>query len=219
MFRDKRNPSGSSDDETIPSRQVAAARKRPAEAGLTEPGLPATPPPLLLQLFLDGAIDLDEELARRFPAPPLLSIVHFHAVSDQAGLASLATQDGAAALLVEIDRASRAASLVFSYGSMLALRFTLDRLSDADRSRWLQQMEREEEGGVVFLWGQSRWEKDYAITSARRHFVTLYAFSPRGIEAAARCTPQAMRQLVQWLSSYWATPGRARQPADDLTTW
>lgn len=218
MFRDKRNPNSSSDDETIPSRQAAAARRRPAAAELTGPGLPATRPPLLLQLFLDGAVDLDEELARRFPAPPLLSTIHLYAVSSQAGLASLATQDGAAALLVEADRASRAASLAFSYGSMLALRFTFDRLSDADRSRWLQQMQHEE-GGVVFLWGQSRWEQDYAITSARRHFVTLYAFSPRGVEAAARCTPEAMRQLVQWLSSYWEAPARAQQRADDLTTW
>ncbi len=218
MFRDKRNPSSPSGDETIPSRQAAAARKRPAAAELIGPGLPATLPPLLLKLFLDGAVDLDEELSRRFPTPPLLSAVHLHAVSGQVGLASLATQDGAAVLLVEADRASRAASFVFLYGSMVALRFTLDRLSDADRSRWLQHMQRQE-GGVVFLWGQSRWEQDYIITSARRYFVTLYAFSPRGVEAAARCTPEAMRQLVQWLSSYWAAPPRARQPTDDLTTW
>ncbi|MGQ9889159.1 MAG: hypothetical protein ACUVSX_11815 [Aggregatilineales bacterium] len=218
MFRDKRNPSSPSGDETIPSRQVAAARKPPAAADLIGPGLPATFPPLLLKLFLDGAIDLDEELSRRFPTPPLLSTVHLHAVSGQAGLASLAAQDGAAILLVEADSASRAASFVFLHGSMLALRFTFDQLSDADRSRWLEHVQREE-GGLVFLWGQSRWEQDYIITSARRYFVTLYAFSPRGVEAAVRCTPEVMRHLVQWLSSYWAPPTYARQPADDLTTW
>lgn len=217
MFRDKHPISSPSGDETIPTRQAAAARKRPAVTGLASEGQPVTRPPLLLQLFLDGQIDLDDELSRRFPTPPLLSTVHFHAMSSQAGLASLAAQDGAAGLLVETDRVSQGISLVFVHGSMLALRFRFDQLSDADRLRWLQHVQREE-SGVVFLWGQSRWEQDYAITSVRRYFTTLYAFSPRGVEAAVRCTPGAMRQLVQWLSPYWLAPARPSQ-TDNLTTW
>jgi hypothetical protein len=218
MFKDKHDPTGPTGDETIPARRAVTARKRPPTAHLGGTDVPGTRPPLLIQLFLDGEIDLDAELARRFPSPPLLSTTRFHAVTGQAGTALLSAQDGASALLVEADRTARTAALSFSFGSMLALRFAFDALGDMDRARWLDQMRREE-GGVAFLWGQARWDSDYAIASVHRYFVTLYAFSPRGIEAAVRLTPDAVRQLVNWLASYWTAPVRAARPVDDLTTW
>jgi hypothetical protein len=217
MVSDRHEPTGSVGDETIPARRAVMGRERhPAHAA--GPDLPGTPPPLLLRLFLDGEIDLDAELAQRFPSPPLLSALRFRSPTARAGTALLAMQDGAAALLVEADRVTSATSLVFSFGSMLALRFTFDTLSDADRARWLDQMRRED-SGIAFLWGRDRWDSDYAIASIHRHFVTLYAFSPRGVEAAVRCTPDAVRQLVQWLAGYWTVVPRAVPPADDLTTW
>lgn len=215
-MRDTHDSTGSIGDETIPARPAVAGRERPL-AHLTPPDLPGANPPLLLRLFLDGEIDLDAELRQRFPSPPLLSTARFHSPTARAGTALLAMQDGAAALLVEADRVTSAASFVFSFGSMLALRFTFDALSDADRARWLDQVRRED-SGTAFLWGRDRWDSDYAIASVHRYFVTLYAFSPRGVEAAVRLTPDAVRQLVQWLAGYWAPP-RAVPPADDLTTW
>ncbi len=217
MARDKHNPTGSLGDETIPARRSVTERERSAAARAAGPDLPGTRPPLLLELFLEGEADLDAELARRFPSPPLLSAARFQALTGRAGTALLTTQDGAFGLLVEADRATRAVNLLFSAGSMLGLRFTFDALSETDRARWLDQMRRAD-SGIAFLWGQARWDSDYAITSTHRYFVTLYTFSPRGIEAAARLTPDVMRQLVSWLAGYWAA-ARAVPPVDDLTTW
>lgn len=218
MASDKHNPTGPTGDETIPARRAVTGRERSAAARLAGADLPGTRPPLLLQLFLEGEVDLDAELAQRYPSPPLLSAARFHALAGRAGTALLTTQDGASALLVEADRATRGVNLVFSFGSVLGLRFTFDALSDVDRARWLDQMRRED-SGVAFLWGQARWDSDYAITCTHRYFVTLYTFSPRGVEAAVRFTPDAMRQLVGWLATFWAVAPRAVPPLDELTTW
>jgi hypothetical protein len=100
---------------------------------------------------------------------------------------------------------------------MLTLRFRLDSLSDVDRSRWLELMRREQ-GGLAFLWGQSRWEHDYVICVVHKHFTNLYAFSNREFEAAIRLTPDVTKQMLDWLDANWK-PGEAGDGTPKLLTW
>jgi hypothetical protein len=175
--------------------------------------------PWTLQQFFNGEIDLERELVARFPNVPLMSTIRFRSLGAKSrrGIATLATQDGTASTLVEADAATRVVQFSFSFGSMLTLRFRLSSLSDADRSRWLELMRREQ-GGLAFLWGQSRWESDYVICIVRKHFTNLYAFSNREFDAAVRLTPDVTRQMLDWLESMW----KADEPGDGtpkLLTW
>lgn len=180
----------------------------------------ATGAPWILQLFFNGEIDLDAELSHRFPNMPVLSTFHTHAVGTRYTTTSLATQDGAATVLVDVDSITRNIQFSFTFRSMLALHFQLTELGDMDRSRWLELMRRDrerEQGALAFLWGKARWESSYVICASHRYFTNLYAFSPQSFEAAARLTPEVTHKLVDWLDSFW------KPSLDDtqklITTW
>jgi hypothetical protein len=209
---------------TTPSRPSAATVRRVIDAVAKTPppeptALSIEKTPWVLQQFFNGEIDLDVELAQRFQNMPVMATINFRSMGTKSkrGVASLATQDNAAQMIIDVDAVSKVAQFSFSFGSMLTLRFTLDELSDVDRVRWLELMRRKE-GGLTFLWGPSRWEHDYLICSVRRYYTNLYAFSPHNFEAVARLTPEVTRQLLDWLETFWkAEPPKADAPP--LLTW
>jgi hypothetical protein len=92
------------------------------------------------------------------------------------------------------------------------LRFHLEELSDLDRRTWLGNMETHVDD-IVFLWGQSRWEKDYVICVPNRYYVSLLAFSPMNFEAAVRMSPTVSKELFTWMHDFWY-PG-TRDEGDD----
>lgn len=163
--------------------------------------------PWLLEQFYEGSIDLDEELARRFASAPMLATLNLRKLSknNERRLASFSTQDGAAGLLIESDTRSQALHWNFQWGAMLSLRFVHTELSDKDKMRWLELMRRPL-GGLAFLWSAQRWNRDYLICVVKRHYTNLYAFSPRGYEAAVRLTPPLTKQLLDWLEQGWQAP-------------
>ena len=203
--------------EEVDTQPIDQALLQPVRTGIVSPQ--ANNAPWALQQFFNGEIDLDRELATRFPNVPLMSTIRFRSLGAKSGrgVATLATQDGVASVLVEADAATQIVQFSFSFGSMLTLRFRLDDLSSMDRSRWLELMRREQ-GGLAFLWGQSRWESDYVICVARKHFTNLYAFSKRDFEAAIRLTPDVASQLLDWLDSVWK-PSDSLQEPPKLKTW
>jgi hypothetical protein len=175
--------------------------------------------PWTLQQFFDGEIDLDAELASRFSNIPLMSTISFRRLGSREDreVATIASQDGAAQVVFEADRATQVVQMAFTFGSMLTLRFTLADLSDKDRARWLDLMRREE-GGLSFLWGPARWEKDYLICISRKYFTNLYAFSPYNFDAAMRMTPEVTNKLLDWLGRFWQDVA-GDDEASDLLTW
>jgi hypothetical protein len=182
-------------DVTIPARaSVKAAAENPLQKGV----------PWVLHQFFQGGIDLDQELAARYPQMPILSLINFRmqGTTGTIGVAALSTQDGAAGLRVELDTVSKTVSFVFALNSMLAFRFNLTGLSDRDRQHWLDPMRRES-GEVAFLWSQARYRADYIIATPHKHFTNLYAFSPTNVEAAARLTADVTRRLLGWLEPFW----------------
>jgi hypothetical protein len=212
---------------TTPSR--AAFARRLAQKGVYvppthDPAEPAVPSgtrraPWELEQYFDGEIDLDKELASRYPNMPLMSLVNFRALGtrDRRAVALLSTQDSAASLRIEVDQKSRGMHLVFTLSSMLSLRFRMEGQSEKDRAAWLEAMRREQ-GETAFLWGARRWEADYMVCAARRHFTNLYAFSPGSFEAAARLTADVGRRVLDWLDQFWQ--GEQVEDADSTTlTW
>lgn len=183
------------------------------------PTPPASSTPWPLQQFFAGDIELDTELGQRFPNMPVMSRISFREMGEKRkrGVATLMNQDGAAQVIIDVDSSSRMIQMSFTYGAMLTLRFRLVELSDMDRTRWLELMQREQ-GGLAFLWGAARWEQDYVICVARRHFTNWYAFSPNGFEAGVRMTPDATRKLLKWLVALW-TPQPEDTTPDHLLTW
>ncbi|MCA9911689.1 MAG: hypothetical protein KC519_23700, partial [Anaerolineae bacterium] len=118
--------------------------------------------PWMVSQFLHGSGDLHAELAQRYPNQPLMSLFSSH-ISDsspQRGLATLATQDGSASVMIEVDLSTSNTEFAFSLASMLTLRFDLVSLSDLDRSQWLEQVQRGHQK-VNILWGKMRWRSDY----------------------------------------------------------
>lgn len=192
---------------------------------LIQPALSAAPDaqketPWTLQQFFDGEIDLDVELAKRFPSMPMMATISTRTLGAKGTrrVATLATQDGAASVIIDADVPSRSLQISFSLSSMLTLRFALADLSEADRTRWLELMRREQ-GGLAFLWGPARWSSDYLICIARRYFTNLYAFSPDRFEASVRLTPVVTQQLLDWLDELWKeTPAQDDEPPQ-LLTW
>jgi hypothetical protein len=182
--------------------QVKAARR--SEPEVVVPEASPLPPPWLLQQFYQNEIDLGTELAARFPESLLLSVGRFRSVGakTQIGVARLATADNMATLLVETDAVTHAIQFTFAYSSVYALRFRMDTLSELDRARWLELMRRPQ-GGLAFLWSQSRWADDYIISTMRNGFVHLYAFSRFGYEASIQLTPDVARNFLDWLAAYW----------------
>lgn len=171
-----------------------------------EPVPAALPPvaPWTLEHYFDGEIDLIKELVGRFPQIPVMSLFNTREAGERIrrGVATIATQDGAASLIVEVDIPSRGVQFTFALNSMLALRFIPGRLTDMDRAQWIEPMRREA-GEIAFLWDQMRWQNDYLIGAAHKSYTNLFAFSPHHIEAAVRLTPEVGRKLLDWLESYW----------------
>ncbi len=216
---DTTSPTESSEEEQTPRRIEKTVL--PADNSIVE-STAATPeaPPWTLQQFFNGEIDLDVELAKRFPSMPVMSTIKFRGLGTQTGrgVATLATQDGGASVVVDADAASKVIQLSFTFGSMLTLRFTMDNLTDMDRSRWLELMRREQ-GGMAFLWGAERWEHDYILCISRRYYTNMYAFSPHNFEAAIRLTPHVMKKLLDWLESFWDNRDHKDDEPPQLLTW
>jgi len=160
--------------------------------------------PAVLQRFFAGEIDLDAELSRRFSNAPLMARIALRPDDPGGatrGTAELMTQDKAASLVIDVNQTTGVLELIFTLGSMLALRFTLSNLPEVDRRRWLELMRREQ--GIAFLWSRARWERDYMIFVVRKYNIHAYAFSPNGIEAAVRMTPEVLRAYLDWLEGFW----------------
>lgn len=187
------------------------------EATPTIPGRSPLTAPWLLQGHYTGALNLERELVTRYPSQPLLSVIRTGKMDSLSRRAtgSVTAQDGSAGVIIEAD-ARAGMQLLFNYGSAMGLRFHLDDTSGLDRTRWIDLM-RQPKGGVVFLWGQHRWERDYLISVVHNGFASLYAFSRNGYEAATRLTPDATSKLINWLESIWpAEEGGGAAKADPL---
>lgn len=179
----------------------------PARDRIDNTPLPPDVMPWSLQQYFDGEIDLIQDLSGRYPQMPIMSLFHSRTVGtrSQRAVASIATQDGAASLTIEIDVNSGAIQLTFILSSIIGARFRPGALSRLDRAAWVEPMRRES-GDVAFLWNARRWAHDYLISSASKTFTTLFAFSPNGAVAAARLTPEVTRKLIEWLDGYWIQP-------------
>ncbi|MCI0352052.1 MAG: hypothetical protein L0Z53_21745 [Acidobacteriales bacterium] len=241
------DPHNPSDEMTIPSRQKATQRHNetpPADAETTPPessnrstekpnraarleGLREKmnrDAPWALQQYLQGQIDLDKELATRFPAMPLMSQIHLRAYGSKVklGVATIATQDNAASLLVDVE-GTRSIQFTFLLNSMLGLKFVPGKLSDMDRAHWMDTMRRSQmerrPGDIAFMWGAARWDSDYVICAARKHFTNIYAFSPQRMECAARLTADVTNKLLDWLDGFWTPAEDDTSNAPKLNTW
>lgn len=204
MFDEPSKKKKTTDEQkTLASRVTLPRRPRGLLESADESGT-AKSPPLLLQHFFDGAVDLDKELSARFANMPVLSVIRVRQFNGRvrSGAALMSTQDGAAALLVEINGETRDISFTFTLSGMLALRFNLFQLSDMDRAGWYEPMKRES-SEIAFLWNQARWENDYLICTAHRHFTNIFAFSKFHVEASARLTTEVSRKFLGWVAEYW----------------
>lgn len=190
----------------------------PSVPAATAPTHDSTPWPL--QQFFSGDIDLDVELSQRFDNMPVMSRVNFREMGEKTkrGVATLYNQDNSSQVIIDIDSATNMMQIAFTYGSMLTLRFRLTELGDLDRTRWLELMKREK-GGLAFLWGPARWDRDYLICVSRHYLTNLYAFSPNGFEAAIRMTPDAAKQVLKWIEGYWKAKPKETTEAPPLLTW
>lgn len=203
------------------TRSAVVESNQPDEEQPAARRVPAVATPWALEQFFNGEVDLDVELAQRFPNMPMMSVVSFREMGDKKrhGVASLTTQDGSASVHLDVDTKTRVMQMSFTFASMLTLRFILGELSDIDRRRWLDLMRRDQ-GGLAFLWGASRWETDYMVCVVRRYYTNLYAFSPNNFEAAVRLTPEVTGKLLKWLDQLWSVPNTDDNPSDDpLLTW
>lgn len=187
---------------------------QPASGGV----VPDNTPPWTLQQYFNGEIDLAVELSNRFSSTPLMSVIRFRTLGThtERGVATISTPDGSADVIFDVDAKTKIVQVSFTFGSMLTLRFSLREL--VDRHRWLELMRREE-GGMAFLWGPSRWEKDYVICIARRYYSNFYAFSPNGYEAAVRLTPDVTTKLLDWLEGYWKDEDKPSEEPPPMLTW
>lgn len=160
--------------------------------------------PWTLEQFFKGNIDLDQELISRFPNMPLMLTFKSRMMgsNQRRGVATLSNQDGSAMVMIDVNGETGTVQFSYTFGSMLTLRFIMDELSDADRTRWLELMHRKQ-GGLTFLWGQSRWQRDYMICIRREYYTSLLAYSRNNFEAAVRMTPDVSRELIKWLGSFW----------------
>lgn len=217
----------SDEDRTIPSRKFPVLSElsdssaddnpsEPLQTGEDTPRLPPNNAPWLVQQHLTHRLDLGAELAFRYPALPLLSVSRFRPSESQHGTALLATADGVAFLVIDVDGATGATVMSFSPAAAMTLHFRLDHLTALDRSTWLERMRREKDG-VAFLWGQARWEQDYLISIQHKRFVSLYAFSQQ-FTAAVRLTPETAAKLFDWLNTIW-TPDQGDTQPPQLLTW
>jgi len=169
--------------------------------------------PYLLQGFFTGRLDLDVELTRRYPSPPLLSNATFAPKPGQQrrhGFAQFASQDTASTMTIEIHTTTGALEISFLLYSMIGVHFTLGAIAEPQRKRFLDLMTKDD--AIVFLWTTARWEQDYVIFVIRGSFARMYAFGPGRVEAACRLTPDNIEQLRTWLGGFW------NEPEDDSPT-
>jgi hypothetical protein len=181
-----------------------------------------TSAPFLLQQFFAGRIDLDVELARRYPASPLLSSPSFTPEPGKRtrhGYAQFMSQDNSAAMMVELRGDNGAIEVCFLLQSMVSVRFNLSAITDVHRRRFLELMRRPD--GIAFLWTRERWEQDYLVFVVREQFARVYAFGPGRYDAACRLTPDCLDQLMAWLAGYWSSgeesPPQEESPSNALT--
>lgn len=207
-------------DDDQPTQPIVSAKILSKQGGASL-AKGANEPPWTLQQFFNGEIDLDVELARRFPNMPMMARIKFRTLGLKSGrrVATLESQDGAASVILDADPASKVVQMSFTFGSMITLRFNLLDLTDMDRKRWLELMRRQQ-GGLAFLWGPTRWMQDYMICITRKYHSNLYAFSPNNFEAAVRMTNDVTTQLIDWLEEFWkeARPSDEDEPPQ-LLTW
>ncbi|MEP7289210.1 MAG: hypothetical protein ABI947_25955 [Chloroflexota bacterium] len=173
--------------------------------------------PFLLQQFFTGKIDLDAELARRYPSPPLLSSSSFTPeIGKQArhGFALFSSQDNAAAMSVEVHGASGALNIGFLLQSMISIRFSIGATADSQRKKTLELLRRQ--NGTAFLWTRERWESDFLIFVVRDHFARIYAFGPERFDGACRLTPDCFDQLLTWLETFWMNPEPPEVSGSDM---
>ncbi len=177
--------------------------------------------PFLLRQFFTGKIDLDIELARRFPGAPLLSSTSFTPAPGKRarlGFAQLSGQDGAASLSIEIHGIAGTMEASFLLSGMIGVRFTFRAIADAKRHRFLEQLRRP--NGIEILWSRDCWEGDHMVFVIRERFARVYAFGAGQFEAACRLTPDGLDQLITWLSVFWLTEGEPTEskPATQPST-
>ena len=181
-------------------------RQRLAKELKTTKSTIKTNAPITLQQFFTGEIDLDSELARRFANAPLMSEIRLNPkrpaklLETRRAVALLSTQDNASQMSFDVDIRDGALEISFTLGSMLAFRFNIGQIEPNERKRWLELMRRQ--SGIAFLWTSERWQRDYVIWVVRENFARLYAFSGQ-FEAAARITPDAVHQLLDWIEAFW----------------
>ncbi len=162
--------------------------------------------PHLLQQFFIGKLDLDEELSRRFPNPPLLSSATFDPPPGRRarrGFAQLKAQDESACLNIDLHGIDGTFEADYVYGGMIAAHFTFGAIADAQRKRFLDLIRRR--AGTSILWTAKRWERDYLVVTAQEGFARIYAFGTHHLSAACRLPPEPFRQLTQWLATFWVT--------------
>jgi hypothetical protein len=173
--------------------------------------------PYLIQGWFTGKLDLDTELNRRFPTPPLLSNMTFAPRPGQYrkhGFAQFASQDAASVMTMEIHNNTGALEVSFLHFSMIGVRFTLGAITEQQQKRFLELIERQ--NGIVFLWTRERWERDYLIFVIRERFARMYAFGPGRVEGACRLTPDGLTQLRQWLGGFWAGQPQESAPVPSV---
>jgi hypothetical protein len=173
-----------------------------------------TAPPLLLQQFFKGKVDLDVELSKRFPGSPLVSAVSFQPPAGKRarfGMAQFIGQDGAAGCTFELSGTDLEASFLLS--GMIAVRFAVSAIAEPTRLKFLELLRRA--NGICFLWSKEKWERDYLVFVIRERFARVYAFAPGRFDAAVRLTPDGLDQLVTWFDSFWGESPSIEIKPDD----
>jgi hypothetical protein len=179
--------------------------------------------PFLLQQFFTGRVDLDVELAHRYPSAPLMSSFSFKPEPGKQarhGIAEFFSQDNAAAMTMEMHTtATSTLEATFLLQGMIAVRFRLGAIVEVQRNRFLELMRRP--NGIAFLWTRERWESDYLIFIVREYFARVYAFGPGRFDAACRLTPEGISQLITWFGGFWASSAEPPQEEHSSTelTW
>jgi hypothetical protein len=177
-----------------------------------------TTTPYLLHQFFIGKIDLDVELAARFPTPPLMSSGSFSpqpGKSARHGMALFNNQDASASAVFEIHGTSFEVGFLLS--GMISVRFSLPNIGDTQRARFVELMTRL--NGIAFLWTKERWERDYLIFVVRERFARIYAFGPGRFEAACRMTPDMLEKLMSWLGGFWQTDIAPKTEEQSSDAW
>lgn len=206
----------------IVRRSQPKADERPPEDIIQEASTNTAPvdAPWALQQHFDGEINLEAELARRFPEMAVMPHIKIRPLGEgqRREVATMTTADNAAHAVIDADLLTGNLILSFTLSSMLTLRFSLHDISPRMRQRWLDLMRRPE-GGVAFLWGPARWESDYLACVVHKYYTNLYCFSPNNFEAGIRMTNIVTEKLVDWLVQVWSSGDDNDDTPPTLLTW